>query len=72
MITVDRIENGIAVIEGEDGAFFRLPVSQLPEGVREGSVLKQTGSSYQLDADAESAVRKRNAERTRRLFGKKQ
>ena len=40
MIVVDRIEDGIAVIySGSDR--LDIPVSDLPEGVHEGSVLKR-------------------------------
>lgn len=72
MITVDRIENGIAVIEGDDGAFFQLPASQLPHGVREGSVLRRTQDGFVLDPEAERERRHMLYEKTKRLFGNKQ
>jgi hypothetical protein len=36
---VDRIEDGFAVLEGDDGA-LEVPAAWLPTGAREGSVLK--------------------------------
>lgn len=72
MIIVDRIENGIAVIEGDDGAFFQLPASQLPDGVREGSVLRRTQDGFALDSEAERERRHMLYEKTKRLFGNKQ
>lgn len=72
MITIDRIENGIAVIEGEDGAFFQLAVSQLPKDAREGSVLRRTQDGFALDPEAGRERRRMLYEKTRRLFGNKQ
>lgn len=67
MIIVDRIEEEIAVVYF--GEIKRdIPVSELPEGVHEGSVLRTTDNGYVLDHEAEAARRKQLAERTRRLF----
>ena len=66
-MTVDRIENGTAVIE-HDGCFFEVSLSELPVGVREGSVLIKTESGYVLDAAAEKERRRAAALRKRRLF----
>lgn len=71
MMVVDRVENGIAVIENENGDLFRLPLSELPEGVREGSVLVHNCEGYALDMLATEERRKKNAERTRSLFKKR-
>ena len=67
---VDRIENMIAVIEREDGTFFELPLSELPEGVCEGCVLVRNCESYAVDMLATKERRNRNAARTRGLFTK--
>lgn len=67
---VDRIENGIAVIEREDGNFFELPLSELPESVQDGSVLIANCEGYALDNLATKERRIRNAARTRSLFQK--
>ncbi len=64
---IDRIENGIAVIE-RDGSFFEVSLSELPEGAREGSVLVETQDGYALDTDAEKQRRMAAAQRRMRLF----
>lgn len=61
-LVVDRIESGIAVLEG-DGASMDVPASWLPTGAREGSVLRvevarERDSSrlvVTLDPDAQAA-----------------
>ncbi len=70
MIIVDRIEEGIAVV------FFGdirrdIPLSELPEGVHEGSVLLKQSGGFCLDTSAEEKRRRELAERTRRIFQRK-
>ena len=69
-MVVDRIEEGVAVIIADDGTRFELPLESLPEGAREGSVLKQTAHGLEPDPDEEE-LRRRMAERTRRLIRKR-
>lgn len=71
MMVVDRIEGDIAVMELEDGSHEDIPLDELPDGVREGSVIIRTERGYELDPAAEAERRRRAAELTRRLFGKK-
>lgn len=66
---VDRIEGRIAVIELEDGSHIDVPLSKLPEGTREGSVLRKKSGGFELDPRQERERRKKAAERTKRLFG---
>lgn len=65
---VDRIENGIAVIQREDGTFFELSVTELPHDVKEGCVLVQNCEGYALDRLAEKALRQDSKRKTDRLF----
>ena len=51
MWVIDRIENGIAVIEFNNST-FDIPVSALPKGVKEGMVL-----NVSIDKDAENQKR---------------
>lgn len=51
MWVIDRIENGIAVVECNDST-FDVPVSALPEDVKEGMVL-----SISIDKDTEEKKR---------------
>ena len=61
-LIVDRIEDGIAVLEGDHG-LFELPAAWLPEGAGEGAVVqvevtREVGSSrvaLTLDRDARAA-----------------
>lgn len=70
MMIVDRIEEGIAVVFS-NGEKLELPLSDLPEGVREGSVLVPSGSGYVLDMETEQRRRMAIAEKMDRLFGGK-
>lgn len=60
-ITIDRIEGGLAVAQLADGTMQNIPLSQLPQGVREGSRLISTPDGWQLDqagtAEAQARVR---------------
>lgn len=69
MIIVDRIEEGIAVLEA-DGAIIQVPLNELPAGVREGSVLVRVSAGYQLDSRSEQKLRTELAEKRRRIFKK--
>ena len=41
MWIIDRLEEGVAVCERDDGSFVTLSLEFLPEGCHEGSVLLQ-------------------------------
>ena len=70
MIVIDRIEEGTAVLE-EDGRISRIPVSQLPKGAKEGSVLVRTESGFVTDPETERRLRSENARRLKRLLERK-
>lgn len=70
-MVVDRIEDGFAVMELEDGSYCDIPLEELPEGTHEGSVLVKTELGWELDPEEERRRREKAAELTRRLFGKK-
>ena len=59
---VDRIENGIAVIETESGT-LELELKYLPEGTKEGNVIKLT-----LSPEEEQKRRERIKKEMDRLF----
>ena len=59
----DRIEGGRAVLQKETGETAVLPVNVLPDGLREGCVLEETGGVFRLSPAA-------LAERRRRLYAK--
>lgn len=57
-MTVDRIVNGIAVIEDGD-KMIELPISVLPDGVKEGSFIIYCDGKYIFDKNAEENAKKR-------------
>lgn len=67
MIIVDRIEEDIAVVSfGDDKV--NIPISELPEGIHEGSVLKMTPDGLLPDPEAEAERRRQIADKVHRLF----
>lgn len=67
MIIIDRIEEEMAVAYSGD-IRIEIPLAELPEGTREGSVLRATDSGYELDLEAEAERRARIASKMKRLF----
>ncbi len=63
--TVDRIEEGVAVLENELSEHINIPLSELPAGIRDGSVIVYNNDHYELDLSSEE---KRRAE----MFAKQQ
>lgn len=70
--TVDRIEDGFAVLEKDDITHENVPACLLPKGAKEGSVLIFDGENYTLDSDAESEARERILRKHRNVFTKKE
>lgn len=68
--TVDRIENGIAVLEDDMLMLLPVPLKLLPEGIREGSILVYDGSSYVIRHDEEAEQRKKLFALQKKLLGK--
>ena len=56
--SIDRFEGSFAVCEDENGMMNDIPVEQLPENAKEGSVLKAENGIFVLDEDEEH--RRRN------------
>ena len=67
MIIVDRIEEG-TVVAYDDGVKIDIPLTELPQGVHEGSILRRTESGWKPDPDAEAERRALIAEKMRRIF----
>lgn len=68
MLTIDRIEEGIAVCEKGDGSFVRLPARP---GWAEGDVLTESGGGYAVD-EAETRARREAARRkSRKIKGRR-
>ncbi len=71
MITVDRIVEEIAVLIFDNGIRKEVSVAQLPNGVREGSVLIETSDGFILDELTTNDRRIKIAKRMKSLFKKK-
>ncbi len=54
---LDRVEEGIAVLQAQNGNLVRLPLSALPAGAEEGSVLREEGGAFVPDEAAAEARR---------------
>ena len=67
-LSVDRIENDTAVCERDDMSVVELALSALPQGTKEGSVLKVENGTYFLDENEEKRRRKRILELQNMLF----
>jgi DUF3006 family protein len=61
---VDRIEGKVAVVIGDDGQTFDVPVANLPKGSKEGTVLRVEMGKGSMDW---SRAQIDTAERDRRL-----
>ncbi|MBE6935745.1 MAG: DUF3006 domain-containing protein [Ruminococcaceae bacterium] len=70
-LTIDRIGTAEAVCEREDGSFLKIPLSALPEGAREGSVLEEADGQFRLSPEETEVRRRRMAAKLSRLFGKR-
>jgi len=70
---IDRIEDGIAVLECLEGSkeVIEMPRKTLPKGVKEGQVLCQDESGYTIDHEATAKRRTQMRERLNRLLKKK-
>ena len=68
---IDRIEGAFAVVHRKDGTTVDIALSELPEDVKEGSVLRKTADGYITDIAEERALRQKAAKRMRSLFRKK-
>lgn len=70
-LTVDRITEGIAVLEKEDMSHIQISLDKLPLGVKEGNILVFDGAAYHIDAEAEASARERIICKQRSIFKKK-
>ena len=57
--SVDRLEGAFAVCEDSEGAYVRIGISELPDGVRSGDVLVSRDGKFYVD---KIAADKRRAE----------
>ena len=68
-LVVDRIEDEIAVCENRaNGVMINIQLSKLPEGVREGSVIKYFDGKYRIDSEEQKNIEDRNKEKMDSLW----
>ena len=68
--SVDRIEEKIAVLSDDENNLFKENLTDLPDGVKEGSVLIRTeNGGYEIDNDEEDRRRKRISDLQDSIFG---
>lgn len=70
-IVVDRIEGGFAVCEMPDETEQTIPLSSLPQGVKEGTVLDFCDGIYTVNEEKAKAKRKSNFDLQSQLFNRK-
>ena len=68
-LSVDRIVEGIAVCENDEGEILKINLSQLPEGTGEGSVIVFESGEYSLDKESEEERREELFDLQNMLFG---
>lgn len=68
---VDRIEEGIAILEKEDLSHVEISLTDLPDGISEGSVLIFDGNSYISDENEEAQRKNQIYEKQQMLFKKR-
>ena len=52
-LTVDRIEEKIAVCEEENGKLLEINLEELPTGTKEGSIISKRDGTYYLEEEEE-------------------
>lgn len=65
---VEEITDGQARLEAPDGTFSICAVSDLPENLKEGDLLRQTEAGMIRDENATTQRRAEMVNRTKRLF----
>ena len=66
---IDRMEGNIAICEERNtGKKKEIAKEQLPEGAKEGSVLKQENGKYVLDRKAQQEIEERIEEKMNNLW----
>lgn len=68
--SVDRVEEGQAILEGPDGSWMQRSLSELPPQIKEGDCLFQNAGEWQIDPEETQRRRKEMAQRLRAVFGK--
>lgn len=68
--SVDRIEEGIAVCEDENGGRMTVKVEELTFDVKEGDIICKTNSGFELLPDETAEKKKRMANLQKSIFNR--
>ena len=69
-LIIDRFEGKFAICEDAEEKYFAIETSELPDGAREGDVLRITDEGeLLLDREATNARREKIAAKQRKAFG---
>lgn len=66
-ITIDRIDQELAVCESENGENRVIPVKELPEGAKEGAILTEENGVWHIDLLETERRRQEMKDRLKRL-----
>lgn len=69
--SVDRIEDGFAVCEDENGTFTNFELAILPENIKEGDILLQSENGFSVLTDETEERRQKIAKLQKSIFTKK-
>ncbi len=67
--SIDRIEENFAVCEDENRQRLEIPRDRLPEGAKEGDVLRLTDGGYEIDREETARRREENRRLLESLLG---
>ena len=67
--TVDRFEGDMAVLENRDtGEIFNVNRNDLPQEVKEGTILKLNNNKYEIDLEEQKIVEDRIKDKMNKLW----
>lgn len=67
-IIIDRFEGNYAVCETEGKKFIDIPKSDIPEGAKEGDILRKTDTDYRIEIAETKEKREEIKKRMNSLF----
>ncbi len=67
--TIDRFEGEIAVLENRDtGEMFNVDKKDLPQDIKEGTILKINNNKYEIDIEEQKKVEERIKNKMNKLW----
>lgn len=70
LYSVDRILDDVAVLEDTEGTVINVPLTDLPQGVMGGNMLRLVNGRYELDDVATESRRQRILDLQKRIRNK--